>query len=174
MNIAQHLIGVQYDTQSQQLYVVSDKQFRRKNITSSRGALNGYQLGRCFYCFDVIHLTENTDVDHFFPHMLQKVWAEAQQYHLDGIWNLVLACEQCNRGAEGKFALLPDIELLHRLDKRNEHLICSHHPLRETLILQTGKTTSVRRAFLQHIYQQAKAKLIHTWKPKTLRDRPYF
>ncbi|WP_188032876.1 hypothetical protein [Psychrobacter sp. ANT_WB68] len=52
---------------------------------------------------------------------------------------MVLACSDCNRGTNGKFAKLLDIKLLERLHTRNEYLIGSHHPLRETLMLQTGK-----------------------------------
>lgn len=44
---------------------------RRKQVTSCRGALNGYQKGKCFYCFSDIIIdsveSRNTDVDHFFP-----------------------------------------------------------------------------------------------------------
>jgi hypothetical protein len=35
--------------------------------------------------------------------------------------------------------------LLERLSRRNEFLIESHHPLRETLILQTGHTVQARQ-----------------------------
>jgi len=50
-----------------------------------------------------------------------------------GVANLVLACTDCNRGVNGKFAHLPALPLLQRLHDRNEYLFTSHHPLRETL-----------------------------------------
>jgi len=42
--------------------------------------------------------------------------------------------------------------LLERLYNRNEYLITSHHPLRETLIAQTGYTSDRRRDYLQNAY----------------------
>jgi hypothetical protein len=56
--------------------------------------------------------------------------------------------------------------LLSRLSKRNEFLIASHHPLRETLISQTGKTASERRSFLNDFYNRAEARLFNPWKPE--------
>ena len=47
--------------------------------------------------------------------------------------------------------------------KQNEFLINSHHPLRETIIKQTGKTELERRTFLKDINQRAINFLIHTW-----------
>ncbi|MEG2750163.1 MAG: HNH endonuclease, partial [Acinetobacter sp.] len=49
----------------------------------------------------------------------------------------------------------PSVSLLERLHKRNEYLITSHHPLRETLISQTGFTELSRRNFLQDVYNCA-------------------
>ena len=100
------------------------------------------------------------DVDHFFPHTLQRHMLDV---NLDGVWNLVLACPNCNRGVNGKFAKVPHIKYLARLHKRNEFLINSHHPLRETIIKQTGKTELERRTFLKDINQRAINFLIHTW-----------
>ena len=65
---------------------------------------------------------------------------------------MVLACVDCNRGENGKFAKLPSIQMLERLHNRNEYLITSHHPLRETLISQTGISTEKRQRFLQDAY----------------------
>ena len=141
-----------------------EESFRRKDITSSRGALNGYQKGKCFYCFDDITVSDDStntcDVDHFFPHMLQPLMPNV---NLDGVWNLVLACPDCNRGVGGKFALVPATKYLDRLHRRNEFLISSHHPLRETIIKQTGATEAERRSFLASIDQRAIDALIHRW-----------
>ena len=101
-------------------------------------SLNGYQKSRCFYCFRDISLDNNhsdfADVDHFFPHDLRKCAAEKP---INGVANLVLACTDCNRGVNGKSSKLPALPLLERLHERNEYLIISHHPLRETLMVQT-------------------------------------
>ena len=136
----------------------------RVSVTSARPALNGYQKGRCFYCYAGIDLTdaaEVVDVDHFFP------WALRRQlpYNLDGVWNLVLACVECNRGHHGKFDLIPELQLLQRLHRRNEFLIASHHPLRETLMAQTGLTEPDRASCLQAAWQKAILCRVGRWAP---------
>ena len=60
-----------------------------------------------------------------------------------------------NRGHGGKFASLPSANYLQRLHRRNEWLIASHHPLRETLISQTGKNAYERNSFLKRITKYA-------------------
>ena len=154
---------IRAETSSDTLFVSGQ---RRINVTSSRNALNGYQRGHCFYCFDEISIaprsTSLADVDHFFPWVLKR---DGSSDDLDGVWNLVLACRECNRGANGKMARVPSLAFLGRLYQRNEFLIESHHPLRETLILQTGKLPESRRSFLQRRYSEASAKLVHSWEP---------
>ena len=49
------------------------------------------------------------------------------------------------------------------LDKRNEFLISSHHPLRETIMQQTGMTEAARREFLTMVDKRAIDALIHRW-----------
>ena len=143
-----------------------DAGLRRKAVTSSRHALNGYQQGRCFYCSGQISLTDPdslADVDHFFPHALKQA---AFGTIIDGVWNLVLACRPCNRGVAGKSDRVPTERLLERLHTRNEFLIGSHHPLRETLITQTGNDENRRRGYLRDIHRKAWATLIHCWEPR--------
>lgn len=180
-----------YDEESQRIVV--DNGLRRKDITSVRGALNGYQKGNCFYCFTGITATaangeertlvlsdepshvdyafisfdndddgvavEGTapedepdpnlcDVDHFFPHVLGR---KVRDVNFDGVWNLVLACRDCNRGEGGKFARIPELRYLDRLYRRNEYLILSHHPLRDSLIAQTGPSSHDRLSFLKRM-----------------------
>jgi hypothetical protein len=77
----------------------------------------------------------------------------------------VLACQTCNRGAQGKFAQLPVRRLLERLHTRNEYLIGSNHPLKETLIAQTGRDVAARTDFLRTMYERAWALLLVTWEP---------
>jgi hypothetical protein len=86
--------------------------------------------------------------------------------NIDGIWNLVLACADCYRGPDGKFARVPELRFLARLYDRNEFLIGSHHPLRETLMLQTGATEPERHDYLQNAWTEARGILIHTWRPQ--------
>lgn len=136
-------------------------------MTSSREALNGYQKGKCFYCFAEISIVSGSDrladVDHFIPWTIRQARVSA---NIDGVWNLVLACRDCNRGTDGKSSRLPDSNLLSRLSTRNEFFIDSHHPLKEALISQTGVDERTRAAFLNSVYDHAKDLLIHTWKPE--------
>lgn len=149
LNISRNLI--MYDANSKLLFTTLQS---RIAITSCRDALNGYQKGKCFYSFADISIEPKSDnlvdVDHFFPYARKEYIP-----NINGVWNLVLASQECNRGEKGKFDRLPDIEYLERLYNRNEFLITSHHPLRETLMQQTGVTASKRHNFLQACYTAA-------------------
>jgi len=129
--------------------------------------LNGYQKGRCFYCYRNISVDPGSqnlaEVDHFFPH---KLFFCADNKPINGVANLVLACQECNRGMNGKFDRLPTLPLLDRLYRRNEYLIKSHHPLRETLIMQTGMKEPARRSFLQDVYNCSHQTLVTQWEPE--------
>ena len=167
LSISRNLLNIEYNNNTYELFVQND--FNRTNITSVRGALNGYQKGKCFYCFDDITIEDNQDnlcdVDHFFPFVLQTMNPDI---NLNGVWNLVLTCQKCNRGENGKFAKVPCIKYLERLHKRNEFLIESHHPLRETIINQTGQTEEKRKSFLKMIDQRAINILIQRWETKRM------
>ncbi|OAU94498.1 HNH endonuclease domain-containing protein [Moraxella catarrhalis] len=174
LGISRNLIDVEYDKISDLLFIKDDK-YKRINITSSRSALNGYQKSRCFYCARDISILpgsdELADVDHFFPHILKPDVAKVgcrRSVNIDGVWNLVLSCTECNRGESGKFARVPNVDLLNKLHIRNEYLIGSHHLLRETLIMQTGSSEAERKQFLQKSFNFSEEKLIHTWHPYQL------
>ncbi len=163
MGISRNLISVKYDPDLKMFFTLERE--RRVNITRCRDSLNGYQKGRCFYCYDEICLDSGAanlaDEDHFLPWVANEHLA-----NVNGVWNLVLACKRCNRGEGGKFAKVPSVDLLRRLHKRNEYFINSHLPLRETLIQQTGNNEQQRAAFLQLQYITVKQKLIHEWQPE--------
>ena len=167
LGIAPALLEVEHDPTLGRLFV-QDSGARRIDITSARDALNGYQKGKCFYCFADISVESGhdllADVDHFFPFALNQ-FGMREEVNLDGMWNLVLSCSSCNRGPGGKFARIPETHLLTRLDTRNSYLIRSHNPLRETLMNQTGATESDRRSFLQRMDRIAIERLIHRWAP---------
>lgn len=170
--ISTNLLKVNYNNEDISLYI--DTSFRRKKITSARDALNGYQKGFCFYCFDDITIDGNSenlcDVDHFFPHALQMRYPNV---NFDGVWNLVLACQNCNRGNNGKFAKIPALKYLDRLHTRNEYLISSHHPLRETLMQQTGRTENERITFLQEKYKFASSSLVSEWHTEEKKEKVF-
>lgn len=162
LDISRNLLQVRHDEEINELFVEEKSLKRRVSVTGSRNALNGYQKGKCFYCCSNISLQNEElqpDVDHFFPDRLKN----EINLNQNGIWNLVLACKDCNRGVGGKFDMLPEKKYLERLHRRNEFLISSHHPLRETLILQTGKTSQARIKFLEKTYNDAWAILIQRW-----------
>lgn len=167
-NISSNLMLIEYEDISQNLIGVTP--IRRNSVTSARPALNGYQKGRCFYCFRDISVESGSDdladVDHFFPHMLKRCDSTKP---IDGVANLVLACQDCNRGESGKFERLPSVDLLERLYNRNEYLITSHHPLRETLIAQTGNASDKRRDYLQTAYNCSSlfVGIKQKWQPKS-------
>lgn len=162
IGVATNLLSIKYDIELKVLYTGEAE--RRVDVTSCRDSLNGYQKGRCFYCYEPISIVSSkdnlADVDHFLPWKIKD-----QVKNINGVWNLVLACKDCNRGENGKFARVPTIELLGRLHKRNEYFINSHLPLRETLIQQTGNSSQKRQSFLQQSYSDAKNILIHEWRP---------
>ena len=172
MKLSRNIVSVNYDAEDVVFYENNTQ--RRSNITSARSALNGYQKGHCFYCFSQISTqngsTNLADVDHFIPHALRNT---LDGLNVDGVWNLVLACKECNRGTGGKFDKIPTVELLHRLHQRNSDLIHSHHPLRETLISQTGRTDAVRISFLQDVHTAACLNKIITWSPNTVGLSPF-
>ncbi len=170
LKLPNKVLAVTTGKDSLQLQTHGD-QGRRISITSTRDALNGYQKGRCFYCFREISVDSGSpylaDVDHFFPH---KLLFCADGKPVNGVANLVLACQECNRGINGKFDRLPALPLLERLYRRNEYLIKSHHPLRETLMMQTGIRELDRRSFLQDVYNCSRQMLVSRWEPKPQGD----
>jgi len=164
LSISTNVIAVRHEAETDKLFINTGN--RRKAITSSRDALNGYQRGKCFFCYDRVSVEPKSEqlahVDHFFPHVLKTTEIGTK---VDGIWNLVLACKSCNGAAE-KGAKIPDKPLVNRLQKRNEYLIESNHPLKETIILQTGKNKNLRNSYIQSVLDIAISHRFHTWMPK--------
>lgn len=167
LNLPAKLLSVSYDKQEETILFKDSN--RRIGISSCRDALNGYQKGLCFYSRTPISLNRLSldlcDVDHFLPHTLCQ-FSEFSSININGVWNLVLSSKACNRGEGGKFAKVPKVRFLEKLHERNEHYISSHHPLRETIINQTGQTERDRRQFLQKTYNMALERLIHQWEPQ--------
>ena len=168
LSINTALLNVSYDNDVNSLFITDNTLGKRVDITSCRDALNGYQRGKCFYCGAPISVNPHSenlcDVDHFIPHTLQQ--SINDDLNINGVWNLVLSCKRCNRGENGKFAKLaiPD-PYLQKLYDRNEYFIGSHHPLRETLINQTGMNAKSRLKYLNDRYNLALSMLLVPWKP---------
>lgn len=154
---------IQYEIDTKMLVVESRTTYRR-SLAKARNSLSGYQKGKCFYCFADIFIQDeySCEVDHFIPfHLRYRL-----PWDLNGIWNLVLSCESCNRGAIiGKFGSLPNRYLLERLIRRNNYLVNSHHPLSNTLALEMGVTDIKRTIFLNRAYDFAMTCKPQMWSP---------
>lgn len=136
----------------------------RRNLTKAKSALIGYQKGKCFYCFDNILADNelNCDVDHFIPFTLRY---KITNVNLNSIWNLVLSCSNCNRGADGKFHHLPSKKYLERLLIRNNYLVNSNHPLSNTIKNQTGNSNTERNKFIIELYTYSINIIKTQWEP---------
>lgn len=166
LEINPNLLEVKIDTDLETLFIESNV-MRRKDISSAKASLNGYQKGKCFYSFQDISINSEDEnlcaIDHFFPH-IHKIKMSQSGANVNGIWNLVLSDKLVNLS---KSAKIPELKYLERLYKRNEFYIASKHPLGETIINQTGKTPSERKRFLQKQYDLSVNLAIQKWKPLT-------
>lgn len=166
LEINPNLLEVKIDADLQTLFIDNDI-MRRKDVSSARASLNGYQKGKCFYSFQDISINSGDEnlcaVDHFFPHV-HKIKMNDSGANVNGIWNLVLSDKLVNLSKSTK---IPELKYLERLYKRNEFYIASKHPLGETIINQTGKTSSERKRFLQKQYDLSVNLAIQKWKPLT-------
>jgi hypothetical protein len=164
IDINPNLLEVKIDDDLQTLFL-ENSLMRRKDITSARASLNGYQKGKCFYSLQDISINSGDQnlcaVDHFFPHV-HKLKLNEIDSNVNGVWNLVLADKFVNLE---KSAKIPELKFLDRLYKRNEFYIASKHPLGETIVNQTGKTAIERRSFLQRQYNLSLNLSIQKWKP---------
>lgn len=142
------------DHDSQDLVLLPWRNQSRKSLTHLRPALSGYQKSCCFYYFQPMDTTsgQSCHIDHFFPWI---VGFQIPQADLNRVWNLVLACPSCNAGESGKWDAIPVRRFLERLHRRNTYLIDSHHPLRDTLIQDTGNTEAQRWQFLTELESHA-------------------
>jgi 5-methylcytosine-specific restriction endonuclease McrA len=147
------------DPDAVDLYASIDR--HRSPVTGVRDALSRYQDGRCAYCaaeFTDIGL-RRVAVDHVLPFVLMlRGWPDGD---LHQVWNFVLACYACNAT---KSACPPAAAWMPWLCARNEYLIVSHHPLRETLIDQLGHTPAERRQTLHRRHTEATRQL-PSWRP---------
>ena len=79
-----------------------------------------------------------------------------------------MSCKECNRGTLGKFDKITEVVFVENLNKRNNYYIESRHPLRETILNQTGRTINDRKIFLNKFYKDAVNKIPAKWKPKEI------
>ena len=155
-----------YDKQNEIFY--SNCRNQRIGLRSAVDVLSPYQKGKCFYCGRQLDKEGGSqspsfpDVDHVFPlEMLVKL----NIINPNGIWNLVIACMKCNRGADGKFMTPPCIEYFEKLLKRNVLFVEEHnHSLRNSILLSLNArnkaaVTERMKAIFKHF------DFIKGWKP---------
>jgi 5-methylcytosine-specific restriction endonuclease McrA len=153
---------VLYDIDTSRLYAEERTTYRR-NLAFARSSLIGYQKGKCFYCAKSIYSGDeiSCDVDHFLPFAL-RYKEDMLKFDLNGVWNLVLACSDCN---SDKSDSVPEKKYLERLKTRNNYLISSHHPLSNTLLNQTSSDEKERNSILEKLHSYAYAHQMIYWKP---------
>jgi hypothetical protein len=127
-----------------------EKGYARTNITYVNPVIVGYQNNLCFYCGESL-VDANVDVDHVIPRQVV--------YH-DEVWNLVLAHSFCNNQ---KLDFLPGLHYIEKLIVRNERLIASNHPMRESFLRKLGAKAAQRRAYILEVYKDAETVIGYTW-----------
>jgi 5-methylcytosine-specific restriction endonuclease McrA len=145
----------------------------RTNLRSAVSVLLPYQHGQCFYCKKLINTNANIndhnfpDVDHFIAHSYFKR-PELEHINSDGIWNLVVACKECNRGVGGKFERLPDYIYQNEIINRNVLFTEEHrHSLKNSILLSLKSTNHID--VKQKMYNLFKNyNMIEGWKPKLI------
>lgn len=145
----------------------------RTNLRSAVSVLLPYQHGRCFYCKKLINTKANTDdnnfpdVDHFIAHSYFKR-PELEHINPDGIWNLVIACKECNRGVGGKFERLPDYIYQNEIINRNVLFTEEHrHSLKNSILLSLKSTNHIDvKQKMYNLFNNFN--MIEGWKPKLI------
>lgn len=168
LGLGTRLVSFEIAPDEDAIDLYAPSRLRRAPITGVRAALSGYQDGRCAYCdtpFTDIG-TSRVAVDHVLPFVLMsRGWHDGD---LHQVWNLVLACYGCNSEKRDR---PPAADWMPWLYQRCEHLIASHHPLRETLISQLGPDTTYRYQTLRRRHTAA-TEMIRSWKPPNSARQP--
>ena len=166
LEINPNLLEIHNDEGKEVLFIKDS--IRRINVSSTKDSLVGYQHGKCFYCNQEISIvsghSNSCHVDHVFPFSLQDHSHEFND--VDKVWNLVLSCKTCNLAKSNR---IPDKKYIKELNKRNSFYVESHHPLKETVMNQTGSDSTSRTLFLSNYYLKA-FNLFNTepWKPEEI------
>jgi 5-methylcytosine-specific restriction endonuclease McrA len=129
-NVSPNIIS--YNRENNDLIIENKNSDKRINIRSAVAPLMSYQHGKCFYCNKPLdpsghaHDHNFPDVDHFYPHThlitankKNSISLLDPRINKDGIWNLVLACQECNRGVGGKSDAIPNKSYVEKLVNRN-------------------------------------------------------
>lgn len=120
--------------------------YQRRDLTSTIPFLQGYQGMLCFYCGEPLG-ADQYHVDHVLPR---------QVLLHDEIWNLVLAHSTCNLS---KSDHLVGKHYVEKLLQRNENIMGSNHPWKQTIEQTLGRTPQLRRKLIERHYENVKAVL---------------
>ncbi len=157
-----------YDQTNCEFISVSTK--GRTNLRSAVSILLPYQHGCCFYCNKKINtsaISEDSDfpdVDHYIAHSYFKA-PSMSNINPDGIWNLVIACKDCNRGTGGKFDRIPSKVYHNKIIKRNVLFTEEHrHSLKNSVLLSLNATNH-KEVELKMYAILDKFSMIEGWKP---------
>jgi len=152
-------------------FVSINKFNERVNLRSAVNVLLPYQHGNCFYCNKKINVCSNKE-EHDFPdvdHLLPFKFLSAFDIHPlspNGIWNLVIACQECNRGCNGKFDKPPKKLFFDKLLNRNLLFIEEHrHSLKNSILLSLSANSAIEvEAIMKSVLN--KFSLFDSWEPK--------
>ncbi len=156
-------------------FISISTKYERVNLRSAVNILMPYQKGKCFYCNKKMNTESQKeddnfpDVDHFLPHsFITRV--ELMGANPNGVWNLVIACKECNRGSNGKFSAPADKSYFEKLLIRNLYFTEEHkHSLKNSILL----SLEVKNAFeltskMNLLYKSSE--VLNGWKPKNIYD----
>jgi 5-methylcytosine-specific restriction endonuclease McrA len=161
-------------------YDESDRSFYTKtsdfrvNLRSAVDTLRPYQRGFCFYCGCPLaqesenhHHPQFPDIDHFIP-LSKIVQLGLVSVNPNGVWNLVIACRDCNRGNEGKSDQVPERSYFEKLLTRNEYFTEEHkHAMKFSVLQSLGVNNQKElRSIHVRIYKQFDA--VSKWTPKRI------
>ncbi len=152
-------------------FISINKSKERVNLRSAVNILLPYQHGNCFYCNKKINTFGNKeehdfpDVDHLLPFKFLTGF-NILPLSPNGIWNLVIACQECNRGSNGKFDKPPKKEYFDKLLFRNLLFTEEHrHSLKNAILLSLSANNPIEvEAIMRSVLN--KFTLFDSWEPK--------
>lgn len=147
---ARFLEKVNEETIAVKLLDKIDESAKRNNLTMYRRILyEEFENKTCFYCGKQLS-PDKIDVDHFIP------WSFIKD---DKLWNLVLACPECNRKKSDR---LPADRYLNALLSRNQRLIIEKH---------RPEMKCYQSRMINYVYNWAKVNgYDKTWQPKCRKE----
>ncbi len=147
---ARFLEKVNEEKSADHLLTKIDESSKRNNLSDYRWILfEELKNKKCFYCGRYLK-PDKIDVDHFIP------WSFIKD---DNLWNLVLACPNCNRSKNDR---LPDGKYLEILIQRNADM---------SIHMKHRDMANYQQRMLRYAYSWAKLNGYHNiWNPKSMKE----